>query len=53
VLDEDIAGQKGTNLAEKLCKDYFDFQIMTLSAGKDPGDYDVTQLRLTFKEYLR
>jgi len=53
VLDEDHAGQRGTRLVEKICKNYFDFHCVTLLAGKDPGDYDIAQLRLTFKEYLR
>lgn len=53
VLDEDEAGQKATNLVEKLCKDYFDFRNVTLEVDRDPGDYDAVQLRLIFKEYLK
>jgi len=52
VLDGDGPGQKATGKIQKMCGNYFEFQSMVLSTGKDPGDHEPSQLRLIFKEYL-
>jgi DNA primase len=52
VLDGDEAGQKARNSVKKLCKDYFEYEEVTLLGGRDPGDHAPPQLRLIFKEYL-
>lgn len=52
VLDSDEAGQKASSGVEKACKGYFDYVTIVLPDNKDPGETDLAQLKLIFKEYL-
>lgn len=52
VFDSDSAGRLAATRLEKLCGKYFEIDRIELEEGHDPGDEDVVQLRLLFREEL-